>query len=63
MGEGDFKDECSNGRSSASRQVTSPTGNLDPYLPALPTKRSKHIKCAQTAAQKPVDQGQTKEWK
>jgi len=36
MGEDDFKDECSNGRSLACRQVTLPTGNLDPYLLALP---------------------------
>jgi hypothetical protein len=51
MGEGDFRDECSNGRSSASRQVTSPTGNLDPYLPALPTKRIRHAEQAQFTAQ------------
>lgn len=63
MGEADFRDECSSGRSSALRQVTSPTGNLDPYLPALPTKRRqklKHIKYAQTDAQQPVNQGKTK---
>jgi hypothetical protein len=51
MGEGDFRDECSNGRSSASRQVTSPIGNLDPYLPALPTKRMRHADFAQFAPQ------------
>jgi len=63
MGEADFRDECSNGRSSAFRQVTSPTGNLDPYLPALPTERrqkSKHVRCAQNNAQQLVNQGKTK---
>jgi hypothetical protein len=53
MGEGEFKDECSNGRSSALRQVTSPVGNLDPYLPALPIKARKNLNsasCAQSAA-------------
>lgn len=37
-GEGDFKDEWSKGRSWRAKQVTSPTGNFDPYLPALPVK-------------------------
>lgn len=40
VGDGDFSDEWSRGRSAASRQVTSPTGNLDPYLPALPTRKT-----------------------
>lgn len=38
MGDGEFNDECSKGRSSASMQVTSPTGKFDPYLPALPAR-------------------------
>jgi hypothetical protein len=37
VGDGDLSDEWSKGRSSASIQVTSPTGNFDPYRPALPT--------------------------
>lgn len=39
MGDGDFSDEWSKGRSSSSIQVTSPTGNSDPYLPALPKNK------------------------
>lgn len=41
IGDGEFSDEWSNGRSCLSKQVTSPTGKLDPYLPALPTKKNK----------------------
>lgn len=40
IGDGVSSDEWSKGRSSESKQVTSPTGNLDPYLPALPTKKT-----------------------
>lgn len=36
MGDGDSSDEWSKDRSSACRQVTSPTGNFDLYLPARP---------------------------
>lgn len=39
VGDADFSDEWSKGKSSPFIQVTSPMGNLDPYLPALPTKQ------------------------
>lgn len=42
MGEADLSDEWSKGKSSPLIQVTSPIGNLDPYLPALPKYKTKN---------------------
>lgn len=42
IGDEESKAECSKGRSSAAKQVTSPTGYLDPYLPALPATKTNH---------------------
>jgi len=43
MGDGEFNDEWSKGRSSSSKHVTSPSGKFDPYLPALPVSRNAFI--------------------
>lgn len=42
IGDGESKAECSKGRSSVAKQVTSPTEYLDPYLPALPATKINH---------------------
>lgn len=42
VGEADLSDEWSKGKSSPLIQVTSPMGNLDPYLPALPKYKTKN---------------------